>query len=756
MIKRSLLTFHALLFIPFILFAQDGQDITHVVKHYDFWETSSAIEILDDNAFVATKTTGLRILDISIPDLPVEIGLLNVGEPVYDVKAQTGYAFLACGKLGVVIADISNPANPVTVDTLNKSDALDIGCRIIELIGDYLYVFMADGEEDSGLIIYNVSDPAKPEMIAENNDVPVPDYITVNEQNLFLVCGHSFTYIYDISRPEMPQYISRIQPTESPSNQSHTAAAVTGNYIYILGWSYPNQQNCWLRVWDISNPSSPDSVALLYAVGLDDIKIVDGYALVTGGFRRDNSRALIVLEIADPSNPHYIAAYDTPGKASNFTLNGSLMYLNDDYAGISIYDISNPRDLELVGALQRTGNIKGVWRTGDEIFVHEESRGILHLDLSNPELPVDASPIPFFGDFNDMAYEDDLLMATGYSLDPYNYGELMIYNMSDQENISLESRYGLDRLNCAVAVRDQTVYIGQPVQQSMFELEILNVEDPSNPSLIRNMVFNQDSFESFHMNENLLFIIETSSIDILDISQPENPRITGRLELSPNINLIEGYAFDDYLFLLYTVESTDIAGIRVIDISDPGNPEVAANYPFEELHKVVDFAGEGNQLVVIDEEEGFSVFDIGNPLEIVEIGNSPLTHYPWRVEIVNGYIVLPARTHIDIFRMPELSAGESIEVLPLIYGLEQNYPNPFNPSTSIHFTIPQSGIVELSVYDVSGRLVHTLADGIFPAGRHSVAWNGNDQGGIPVASGTYLYRLQGQQGSVVNMMTLVK
>ncbi|PID28143.1 MAG: hypothetical protein CSB55_06425 [Candidatus Cloacimonadota bacterium] len=70
-----------------------------------------------------------------------------------------------------------------------------------------------------------------------------------------------------------------------------------------------------------------------------------------------------------------------------------------------------------------------------------------------------------------------------------------------------------------------------------------------------------------------------------------------------------------------------------------------------------------------------------------------------------------------------------------------NYPNPFNPETSVSFSLPSAGKVNLSVYNTKGQKVKTLADDIYKAGNHSVLWNGKDETGNAVSSGVYFYRL---------------
>lgn len=78
--------------------------------------------------------------------------------------------------------------------------------------------------------------------------------------------------------------------------------------------------------------------------------------------------------------------------------------------------------------------------------------------------------------------------------------------------------------------------------------------------------------------------------------------------------------------------------------------------------------------------------------------------------------------------------------------LRQNYPNPFNPRTTIRYALPRSERAHLAIFDVQGRLVATLKDGIQPAGEHAVEWDGRNRQGASVASGVYLYQLSTESG----------
>jgi flagellar hook assembly protein FlgD len=84
-------------------------------------------------------------------------------------------------------------------------------------------------------------------------------------------------------------------------------------------------------------------------------------------------------------------------------------------------------------------------------------------------------------------------------------------------------------------------------------------------------------------------------------------------------------------------------------------------------------------------------------------------------------------------------------------------PNPFNPQTTIAFELPNEQAVSLRVFDISGRLVRELVAGeTMTMGRHETVWNGRDNTGRRVASGTYFYRLEAGEYSETKRMALIK
>ena len=90
------------------------------------------------------------------------------------------------------------------------------------------------------------------------------------------------------------------------------------------------------------------------------------------------------------------------------------------------------------------------------------------------------------------------------------------------------------------------------------------------------------------------------------------------------------------------------------------------------------------------------------------------------------------------------------------YVLEQNYPNPFNPDTRIDFTIPANEHVNLSIYNLEGRLVKTLINQAMNSGKHIANWDGTNEIGAKVSTGMYIYQLRTNSILLNRRMTFVK
>ena len=95
---------------------------------------------------------------------------------------------------------------------------------------------------------------------------------------------------------------------------------------------------------------------------------------------------------------------------------------------------------------------------------------------------------------------------------------------------------------------------------------------------------------------------------------------------------------------------------------------------------------------------------------------------------------------------------------PEIRSLRMNsaFPNPFNPQTTIRYAIAGPQRVRMAVYNVEGRLIDTLVEAEMSAGLHEVSWNGRDSHGREMPSGSYLVRLETENGAEARKVSLIR
>ncbi|RMD92850.1 MAG: T9SS C-terminal target domain-containing protein [Calditrichaeota bacterium] len=126
----------------------------------------------------------------------------------------------------------------------------------------------------------------------------------------------------------------------------------------------------------------------------------------------------------------------------------------------------------------------------------------------------------------------------------------------------------------------------------------------------------------------------------------------------------------------------------------------------------------------------------------------------YRIEIIDdaGNTTLSDAIQPKVTAISQREGGQ----VPDRYILRQNYPNPFNPSTQISFGLPKTSEVQLSIYDLMGRPIRTLIQATLQAGYYELNWDGRNDAGQRVPSGTYFYKLKSSGQVLQRKMTLSK
>jgi len=154
-----------------------------------------------------------------------------------------------------------------------------------------------------------------------------------------------------------------------------------------------------------------------------------------------------------------------------------------------------------------------------------------------------------------------------------------------------------------------------------------------------------------------------------------------------------------------------------------------------------------NPIIQIDNIEGFTK----------AVSSLTSGTYFWRVQAKTDDGKYSNYSNIGSFQITGVTAVDNeTNVIPETFTVSQNYPNPFNPSTIIKFGLPEASFVSIKIYNVLGQEVKSLLNDQKNAGTYSVQWNGDNNFGHKVSSGTYIYRIVAGNNVATKKMVLLK
>ncbi len=229
-------------------------------------------------------------------------------------------------------------------------------------------------------------------------------------------------------------------------------------------------------------------------------------------------------------------------------------------------------------------------------------------------------------------------------------------------------------------------------------------------------------------------------------------------------NILTGMHYGTPDFLYYTKQNVNPAPTyRTLPAADTLTPAVPTNLTAVGSNQTATLKWKKNT------EFDMSVYSVyrnttNNPSTATMIGtkNQPdttyvntgltngTTYYFW-VKASDRYCTPKTSDFSTVASCTPTSIGEPSTEVPDKYYLEQNYPNPFNPSTTIKFGLKKDALVELKVYDVSGKEVMVLANGQYKAGNYSIEFGTEN-----LASGVYFYSIKAGEFTEIKKMVLIK
>ncbi|MFZ5434618.1 MAG: LVIVD repeat-containing protein, partial [Calditrichota bacterium] len=215
-------------------------------------------------ACVGDSSYGLRVVDLSNPALPVEIGSLPVGSGAKCIALQDSIVCLSLGANGLRFIDLHNPATPVLLSNYN--------------------------------------------MTGEARDLVMTD------QYVYMV-GTSGLRIIDIANMNQP-----VEVGSFTASVNFRALSVAGNYVYISDIAMG------MRIVNVSDPENPTEVGTHIGPGCHDIAIRGNYAFITYNVSVEGQ--IVVLDITDSTHPEYITRISVGEMATILSLVGDFAYVS--------------------------------------------------------------------------------------------------------------------------------------------------------------------------------------------------------------------------------------------------------------------------------------------------------------------------------------------------------------------------------------------------------------------------------------------
>ncbi|MDM8521763.1 C13 family peptidase [Desulfococcaceae bacterium HSG8] len=539
-----------------------------------------------------------------------------------DVTVSDGKAYVADGHYGLHVIDASNPENPVIIGSVETPG------RAYSVAVSDEKAYVADGEE--GLQVIDIGNPENLVIIGSADTPGIAVDVTVSDEKAYVVDGA--LQIIDISNPEN---------------------------LIIIG--------------SVVTPGMASGVA-----------VSDGKAYVV-------SDSLQVIDIGNPENPVIIGAVEFPryafnyGDANDVTVSGEKVYVADAYYGFHVIDVSNPKNPVIIGSVGAfgTSSVSSVAVSDGKAYV--ASDGLQVIDIDNPENPVIIGSIETPGDVFGVTVSDGKTYVVYHT---HGRSGLQVIGIGNPEKnyATIWPRFADgwgDIISNDVMVSDGKAYViscDDYIIEYMPEcdrcaLQVIDISNPQNPVII-GLVWTSSWARGVTVSDGKAYVVcrpydtefwsygEWSGLQVIDIGNPENPVITGSIEIPEiyDVTVSDGKAYvvcrpyDTDLW--NNGENGEWSGLQVIDIGNPENPIITGSIEIPEIYDVT--VSDGKAYVVCSLNEEWSsllqVIDIGNPENPVIIGSVETPGYASNVIVSAGKAYVPdgnGRFHMIDIANPE-------------------------------------------------------------------------------------------------------
>jgi hypothetical protein len=681
---------------------------------------------------------GLQVIDFTDPTAPLLVATIPIGGGAFNLALQGSVLYvISQNEYPVLLVyDVSVPLAPVYLGEVELAYQGMSGYPVRDLAvhGGYAYV-SEFYRYDEYLEVIDVTNPSTPLSVTTLPMSSAGGLAATGD--LLLMTAESSLEVLDITIPTAPA------PLGSLALSNPGSVEVRGNYAYVSADGF--------RVIDLTDPAAP--------IVVGDIEGVrGGIALHDGGdlaFVVSGHDGFRIIDISDPTDPLLAASSITPlNAAATVSSAGAQMFVGEyttmtwqrPNVGFHAYDISVPQSAPQLGSLETESGVYSIALNGDIGYAATSWGGIVSVDLSDLTDPVVLDTVLPDKFLQDLIVSNDLLLAV--SEDYYDGDILEVFSLGDPAtpaalgNVALPSWY----TRGGIAVSEPYAF----VNCDDAGLQVVDFSNPELPQIVGSALTTGNAQDITLYGQYAL--VMAGEFEVFDISVPASPTRVGSLAENWNV---EDIATDGNYAYLATREY----GLRVLDLTDPTNPVLAGSIELPGETWGIEIFG---PTVYLAGTVGLIVCDVSVPTEPVYVGiggNGMSAEAVTRIGhglLLGGYNGVTSETMI-VLPLQCPGASPVFDGPPVLNsGLLSVSPNPANPKTVVRFELDRAQRIDLTVYDMRGRMIQTIASGLYPVGKQQVVWHGIDSHGRSQASGVYHVRLSTADGQFTQKLTLVR
>lgn len=626
----------------------------------------------------------------------------SVIAPVADIGrlttlvAVSGTLALVGRRFEFAFYDIGDPSQPVLLARVGVPglvlDAAFDGDRVYLLEADY------PGSGGSTLSIFDLRDPRIPVQLGQYRRLEGARRLRV-AHNLAYVVDHAALHILDVSHPELPTLLGRIQLTGATG---YSDVQIIQHRAYLVD----DTGVFW--VVDVADPANAKVLGSEVSAPFRSVDVVGTIAYL-GQYNIAGAAnpGFEVVDIAEPAHPVRLGSFDTGvGEVAQVKVFGNIAYLQivgSQNNRMLMLDIGNPAAPVQVG--QPLADVMSMWLAPGRAYLATRM-GWQTIDVHDPGHPISIwhSESPILS-----ATAVRVVDGLAYVLDPENTpGGLVILDVHDPRRPVLVGRYTPaqpeDKVSFAgLQVQNGIAYL----QREAGGLDIVDVGNPSAP-VLRGRYRLPASIVGLQIVETRAYLLyndcdysqcglDGNGLQILDVHDPGRPLLLGKFRtLSAGGMQIE----DQRAYIV-------AGGLRIVDIHDPAHPTHIAGgmrYSFGDLLAVV---GTYAYFKPDKQSHALSVVDVGDPLAPVQVAEVGLSMPVADLALVDDLLFAVerydsgSRSAIDL-----IDIGNLGEPVPIAHYELPRYPWRVEPAGNLIYVA--DGAYGLQILEVSPAITSYL------------------------------------------------